>query len=303
MAAYRDELQGGLASLIDTLRTATTAGANLRLAVLGFSDDVQSRLDLSDVREASSAPLMQVRGVANYRAVFEYLLRRIPADSERLRNEGHLVYRPVVYFVSKGQPTDASDESWHRQHAALVDRSRTRDAPNIVAFGIGAELTETMFEVATDPGLVFVAERGTSSTRALRGFLHSVATSLIPSGQTADAVDSNATVSLGVLLAEAGREESAETWWRRGADAGQLSAMFNLGSLLNKAGRHDEALAWLQKAAEAGHADAMTNLGSLLSKAGRHDEALAWLQKAAEAGHADAMTDLRTTTRKQEGGS
>ena len=47
--------------------------------------------------------------------------------------------------------------------------------------------------------------------------------------------------NLGLLLAEAGRTEEAEQWYRRAAEAGHIKAMYNLGLLAKGQGQPDEA--------------------------------------------------------------
>src|SRR5690242_6897585 len=142
MAPYQRELQGGVTSLCEGLRAEPMIAAKLRLAVLGFSDDVQVRLAVADMRTEASVPRVVIRGMTSYRAVFDDMLRRIPSDVQWLRGEGYKVHRPVVFFLSDGQPTDGTD--WHGPHAMLTDRDRTPTAPNIIACGIGDAQARTM---------------------------------------------------------------------------------------------------------------------------------------------------------------
>lgn len=106
MAPYEGDLSSGLDLLCEGLRAEPVVAAKLRLTVLGFSDDVQVRLAAADMRHETSLPKIEFRGLTSYEAVFEDLLTRIPADVRRLRSEGYKVHRPVVFFLSDGQPTD-----------------------------------------------------------------------------------------------------------------------------------------------------------------------------------------------------
>lgn len=180
MAPYEGDLTNGLHSLCEGLRAEPMVAAKLRLAVLGFSDDVQVRLAVADMRHETSLPKIEIRGLTNYEAVFEDLLGRIPADVQWLRSEGYKVHRPVVFFLSDGQPTDGG--AWRRPHSRLTDRARTPTAPNIVACGIGDAQASTMVEVATRPEFAFVAKPGTGIGQAVAEFFHALTASLVASG-------------------------------------------------------------------------------------------------------------------------
>ncbi|MGV9386493.1 vWA domain-containing protein [Nonomuraea sp. NPDC003707] len=181
MSPYQQELSNGLWSLCEGLRAEPMIAAKLRLAVLGFSDDVQVRLAVADMRAETTLPQLVIRGVTEYGAVFGDLLGRIPADVKWLRDQGYRVHRPVVFFLSDGQPTDG--DAWQQPHTRLTDRSQTPTAPNIIACGIGDAQAATMVAVATRPEFAFVAKAGTDIGRAISEFFHSLTASLVASGQ------------------------------------------------------------------------------------------------------------------------
>ncbi|MFE9425881.1 hypothetical protein ACFYNO_23290 [Kitasatospora sp. NPDC006697] len=177
MSPYQAELSGGLASLCEGLRAQPMIAAKLRLAVLGFSDDVQVRLAIADMRTETNLPQVVIRGRTNYGAVFADLLQRIPHDVQWLRGLGYGVHRPVVFFLSDGQPTDG--EGWRHPHRLLTDHARTPTAPNIIACGIGEAEPQTMAEVATRREFAFVTRPGTDLGRAISEFFHALTTSLV----------------------------------------------------------------------------------------------------------------------------
>ncbi|MFB7666924.1 hypothetical protein ACFC1R_23740 [Kitasatospora sp. NPDC056138] len=180
MGPYQQELSGGVTSLCEGLRAEPMIAAKLRLAVLGFSGDVQVRLALADMRTETAVPQLIIRGMTSYRAAFDDLAARIPADVQRLRGDGYKVHRPVVFFLSDGQPTDG--HAWHKPHAALIDKNRTPTAPNVIACGIGDAQAQTMVDVATRPEFAFVAKPGTDVGKAISEFFHALTASLVASG-------------------------------------------------------------------------------------------------------------------------
>ncbi|GGV97405.1 hypothetical protein GCM10015535_68710 [Streptomyces gelaticus] len=135
---------------------------------------------MTDMRHETSLPKIKIRGLTSYEAAFEDLLTRIPADVRRLRGAGYKVHRPVVFFLSDGQPTDK--EAWQQPHGRLTDRARTPTAPDIVACGIGDALASTMVKVATRPEFAFVAKPATDIGQAVAEFFHALTASIVASG-------------------------------------------------------------------------------------------------------------------------
>ncbi|AUG79446.1 hypothetical protein CFP65_4720 [Kitasatospora sp. MMS16-BH015] len=181
MSPYQRELDEGVTSLCEGLRAEPMLAAKLRLAVLGFSEDVQVRLAVADMRTEYTVPRLQIRGVTTYGSVFDDLLHRLPADVRWLRSEGYRVHRPVVFFLSDGQPTDG--DAWRASHAVLTDRLRTPAAPNIVACGIGDAQARTMVEVATRAEFAFLANPSADLGQAISEFFHALTASLVASSR------------------------------------------------------------------------------------------------------------------------
>jgi uncharacterized protein YegL len=133
------------------------------------------------MRTETTVPQVVIRGVTNYGAVFSDLLYRIPADVQWLRGQGYKVHRPVVFFLSDGQPTDG--HGWRTARATLVDRTQTQAAPNIIACGIGDAKPATMIDVATSEQFAFVAKPGVNIGAAISEFFAALVSSLVESGQ------------------------------------------------------------------------------------------------------------------------
>ncbi|MFL6114067.1 MAG: vWA domain-containing protein, partial [Catenulispora sp.] len=150
-----------------------------------FSDDVRVHLAVADMRVETNLPRVTVRGGTSYGAAFNDLAARIPADVEFLRSQGYKVHRPVVFFLSDGQPTDFN---WRRALAKL-DKDHMKAAPNIIACGMGSAERKTIAEVATRPEFGFIAAKGTDLGRAISEFFQALTTSLIASSQALGSSD------------------------------------------------------------------------------------------------------------------
>jgi uncharacterized protein YegL len=181
MRSYESELNAGLTSLNETLRSEPMIAAKIRLSVIGFSATVVPRMVLADLRSMETVPRLQIRSSTNYRAAFDDLLRRIPADVGTLKNAGFSVHRPAVFFLSDGQ---SDDGRWRNPHRRLTDRTVTAAAPNIIAFGIGTVQSKTILEVATQPAFAFVAIPGSNIGTAISKFFVALTASVVQSGQS-----------------------------------------------------------------------------------------------------------------------
>jgi uncharacterized protein YegL len=186
MAEWAQELNKGLVSLYEALRSQPMIAAKLRLTILGFSDDVEVRLAMADMRNVQGPPRLTIRSSTNYEAVFEDLLRRIPRDVNTLKSDDYIVHRPAVFFLSDGQPNDSA---WIEPHQRLTSKARTPAAPNIIACGVGDVTAETILQVATQQEFALVAIPGTDIGSAIAKFFVALTASIVKSGSALNSSD------------------------------------------------------------------------------------------------------------------
>ncbi len=186
MKTHLDELNAGLASLHEALLGEPMAAAKVRFAILGFSNDVAVRLELTDLRRTVELPPLHTRADTSYRGAFADLLRRIPRDIRALKAEGYAVHRPAVFFLSDGQPNRR--ENWLETHQRLTDRYQLREAPNIIACGIGDARAATILRVSTQPEFAFVAVPGHDLGQAISRFCTALTRSIVESSRTVGGV-------------------------------------------------------------------------------------------------------------------
>jgi uncharacterized protein YegL len=181
MSEHAGELNAGMVSLHEALRSEPMVAAKVRLSVLGFSDDVVVRMSLADLRSEERLPELQIRGGTNYQAAFQDLLTRIPKDIATLKASGYLVHRPAVFFLSDGQP---NSEGWLAPHGQLTDKSVTPAAPNIIACGVGQVEAGTILQVATSQEFAFVSVAGTDIGTSIAKFFIALTSSVVQSGRS-----------------------------------------------------------------------------------------------------------------------
>src|SRR4051812_29114628 len=104
-----------------------------RFAIIGFAEDARVLLPLCDLSLQTDMPGFVSRGTTNYGDAFKLLRAEIEKDVTALKADGNLVYRPAVFFISDGQP---SQDDWHEAYEKVID-PKWKFRPNVIAFGIG----------------------------------------------------------------------------------------------------------------------------------------------------------------------
>lgn len=167
-----------LAELHHAVGTDPVVSDKTRFCVIGFSATAEVVLPLSELSELEEMPGLEAKSATSYIAAFELLRDTIDGDVAMLKGDGHRVYRPAVFFLSDGMPTDEAD--WAASHQRLTDQAWALH-PNIVAFGIRGEADQdTIRRVATFKA--FMVNAGVSPSAALHEFAKALTKSIVKSG-------------------------------------------------------------------------------------------------------------------------
>ncbi|GAA3504739.1 hypothetical protein GCM10019016_118520 [Streptomyces prasinosporus] len=167
-------INSALPDLHHEISTNPSVADKIRFALIGFSTQASVLQPLADLSELTQLPSLSAGGVTSFGAVFQLLKDTIEKDVAALKAEGHDVYRPVVFFLSDGIPTD---EGWR---ATLADLNGFRYAPKIIAFGINDADEATITEVANFKAFLQTGE-AISPAMALREFASSLTRSIVNS--------------------------------------------------------------------------------------------------------------------------
>ena len=118
----------------------------VRICVISFSDSAEVLLPLSKMTDIVDFPGLVVKGGTNYGSAFTCLEQTIQDDIIDLKAQKDVrVIRPIVFFISGSEPTDAN---WQTAHSVVADKNWSF-SPHIIAFGVGGAQAETMRQVAT----------------------------------------------------------------------------------------------------------------------------------------------------------
>jgi hypothetical protein len=165
----------------------------VRLGAIDFSDDARVVLRLDDVRNVDPIPTFSTRGATSYKEAFRLLRQEIEKDYAQLRGDNYKAYRPAVFFVTDGEPTD--------DHADIVAAFQEltdpsfKLRPNIIPFGVGAatkdQLDQWVYPKAADgakkPMRSYVTKDGVDPGQAITKVAEVLLSSVIASAQSVNA--------------------------------------------------------------------------------------------------------------------
>lgn len=125
---------------------------NLRLNVLGFNQEVHLFLQNATIEQFNkwkNNNLDKIKkgegciGRTYYGELFKRLKEYIVADYSMLESEKSEYFRPLVYFLSDGDPVGEEESYIKNQYRALVTQQGKKERwnPSIFCIGIGDELT------------------------------------------------------------------------------------------------------------------------------------------------------------------
>ncbi|WP_327635296.1 VWA domain-containing protein [Kribbella sp. NBC_00482] len=146
-----------------------------QFSIIGFSDTAEVLLEMSDLSQVTGLPVLGPKGGTNFAAALQCVKEQIEQDVERLKRDGHKVYRPVVFFLTDGHANTDWKTEWQDLTADTFPYR-----PNIVAFGIGQADETTISAVATFKA--FIVNRDMSPAAALQEFAVALTKSIVQSG-------------------------------------------------------------------------------------------------------------------------
>ena len=123
----------------------------LHVSFIGFNEVATEIMPLADFSSVSGAPQFEAQGGTRFGEVFDLLSQAIPRDLNALESMGFRFSRPIVFFITDGNPQD--DGVWQSAYKKLTDVN-FRFHPKVVSFGVGEVLETTLREVATSTAYV-----------------------------------------------------------------------------------------------------------------------------------------------------
>jgi uncharacterized protein YegL len=173
-----DAVNRGLPELHATIAGDPLVSDKCRIGLITFSDIAEELLPLSNLSDVQAMPGCAAKGMTNYGEAFNLLRVVISRDISNMKSQGVQVYRPAVFFITDGEPTD----DWEANHRALTDKNVNPQAPHIIAFGVAGANPAVIGKIGTKAA--FIANQGVDPGNALKEILKSLTNTIVNSSSS-----------------------------------------------------------------------------------------------------------------------
>lgn len=116
------------------------------IAVMSFSGNVRRLMRLANLSYVDTAPTLQLGTHTSYVTAIDALVDDVAADVAKLKRENKAVFRPCVFFITDGDPTDSDS----RLDAAIERLTGTDPVPNVIPIGVGDASDDKLKRLATN---------------------------------------------------------------------------------------------------------------------------------------------------------
>ncbi|MEQ0560565.1 hypothetical protein ABJI51_15875 [Amycolatopsis sp. NEAU-NG30] len=180
MADHIEELNTGLREFRGAVHADASVAGRVLCSVVGFAEEPERVHRLYGPGEVAELPAPGARAGSNFGPVFTFLRTVIDEDVRLLELHRVKVHRPLVFFLSDGQPTDPV--TWPAAYASLTDPAWRR-CPRVVAFGVGDADQEALSRIGTFR--TYLGRDGVRmGTALIASVMHVLSTSRPPAGRT-----------------------------------------------------------------------------------------------------------------------
>lgn len=173
-----DAVNKGLPELHAAIAGDPLVSDKCRIGLITFSDIAEELLPLSNLSDVQAMPGCAAKGMTNYGEAFNLLRVVISRDISNMKSQGIQVYRPAVFFITDGEPTD----DWEANHRALTDKNVNPQAPHIIAFGVAGANPAVIGKIGTKAA--FIANQGVDPGNALKEILKSLTNTIVNSSSS-----------------------------------------------------------------------------------------------------------------------
>jgi len=183
-------LQRALEGVVHAITADFVAADYVMLSIIGFGSQARTLVPLSRAEDIT-VPTLQNLGGTTYSTAFQEFKRSFEQDRGRLKAEGSRVFRPCMFFLTDGEPTEADWEGKFQSLLSYDPRTNTgyRAYPFVVAYGFRDANPDTLKKLAypnfgEKMGRWFLA-RDTDIESVFADISGQIAMSVVSSGQTA----------------------------------------------------------------------------------------------------------------------
>ncbi len=146
MIDHMDEVNAGLREFRGAVHADSSVAERVHCCVVGFAETPTVLQPLYPMARFTELPAPEYCAGTNFGPAFTLLRDAIDRDVRGLKADRLRVHRPIVFFLSDGQPTDPV--TWPAAFATLTDPAWPA-RPNVIAFGIGDADQDTLGRIGT----------------------------------------------------------------------------------------------------------------------------------------------------------
>jgi uncharacterized protein YegL len=180
MADHIEELNRGLREFRGAVHADASVADRVLCSVIGFAEEPKVMHGLYLAEEVAELPSPGPCAGTNFGPVFTCLRSAIDEDFRLLETHRVRVHRPLVFFLSDGQPTDPV--TWPAAFAVLTDPTWPR-RPRVVTFGVGDADEDALGRIGTFR--TYLSRDGVRlGTALIASVMHVLSTSGPPPGRT-----------------------------------------------------------------------------------------------------------------------
>lgn len=191
MAPDMADLARGLSDLHQGLLREPMVNDLVLLSVITFDDSARTIVPLARPDAITLPALPKASGLTNYSAAFREYHQAFEGDLARLKASGNQVYRPCVYFLTDGEPTD---QNYLQTFKTYLTHHHNPTYPYVCFFGFRNASHRTIQALAHADvdgphkrGRWFIASDGHSVSETLKAMADVIGTSILQSANSVSA--------------------------------------------------------------------------------------------------------------------
>lgn len=144
-----NQLNEGVHALYAALKEDDLASVRVDLSVVSFGKTVEVKQDFATVSE-SEAPTLSVNGMTPMGKAITTSLNRIEDRKKEYREAGISYYRPWLFVITDGQPTDDTKDAANMLQSSI-------EGKKVIFFGIGVQNAnlDSLKQISGSPERVF----------------------------------------------------------------------------------------------------------------------------------------------------
>lgn len=173
-------------AIVEVCQAKPAVRDKLRLGLLSFASDAKVVVPLGTYKDFVPIPVLTATGGTEYAKAFRALATEIETGVRSLASPDVDVFRPVVFMVTDGEPTDA-DADRAKAFGELIALPNGL-APHVVVFGVADASADTLQQYVNRGGKLVMAKSGVDASEALGSIVTKLVSSIVQSTVGANAV-------------------------------------------------------------------------------------------------------------------